>query len=61
MLPSELFNAEKALDCIEKYKCSAVYGVPTMFVNYMNHKNYSKMDRSSVKYALLMFASMTRD
>jgi mevalonyl-CoA ligase len=49
VLPSELFNAEKALECIPKYKCTAVYGVPTMFVNYMNHKSYAKTDRSSVK------------
>jgi len=50
VLPSELFNAGKALECIEKYKCTAVYGVPTMFVNYMNNENYSKTNRSSVKY-----------
>jgi mevalonyl-CoA ligase len=49
VLPSELFNAGKALECVEKYKCSAVYGVPTMFVTMMNHESYAKTKRASVK------------
>ena len=49
VLPSELFNAKAALECVAKYKCTAVYGVPTMFVNYMAHEDFKKTDRSSVK------------
>lgn len=49
MLPSELFNSKAALECIGKYKCTAVYGVPTMFVNEMAHADFEKTDRSSVK------------
>ena len=30
--PHEIFNAEKTLLCIEKYKCTAIYGVPTMVI-----------------------------
>lgn len=27
VLPSEIFNVKKTLQCIEKYKCTAIYGV----------------------------------
>jgi acyl-CoA synthetase (AMP-forming)/AMP-acid ligase II len=58
VLPSELFNAAKALECIEKYKCTAVYGVPTMFVNYMAHESFAKTDRSTIKFGIIAGAAM---
>jgi len=49
VFPSEIFNAKAALACIEKYKCTAVYGVPTMFVTEMAHDDFKNTDRSSIK------------
>lgn len=49
VFPSELFNAKAALECIHKYKCTAVYGVPTMFVTEMSHDDFPKTDRSSIR------------
>lgn len=43
IVPAESFEAEATLSAIEKEKCTAVYGVPTMFsaeVNSPDFKNY---------------------
>ncbi|KAK3705095.1 hypothetical protein LTR37_013462 [Vermiconidia calcicola] len=58
VLPSELFNAQKTLECIEKYKCTAIYGVPTMFVTEMNHHQYARVDRSSLRFGIVGGAAM---
>lgn len=49
VFPAELFNAKAALECIEKYKCTSIYGVPTMFVTEMQHESFAKTDRSTIK------------
>lgn len=49
VLPSELFDSQAALRCIEKYRCTGLYGVPTMFINEMAHKDFPSTDRSSLK------------
>ena len=58
VLPHEIFNAEKTLFCIEKYKCTAIYGVPTMFITEMNHASFSKTDRSTIKFGIIAGAAM---
>jgi len=35
VLPSDDFNAKQTLDAVTKYKCSALYGVPSMFIEYI--------------------------
>ena len=45
ILPHEIYNAKATLACIEKYKCTAVYGVPTMFVTEMETKEFEQTDR----------------
>ncbi|TKA75779.1 hypothetical protein B0A55_04329, partial [Friedmanniomyces simplex] len=50
VLPSEIFSAKKTLQCIEKYKCTAIYGVPTMFVTEMALKEFDSIDRSTIKF-----------
>jgi fatty-acyl-CoA synthase len=43
ILPSEGFNAPHSLEAITRYKCTSLYGVPTMFIEYLkeyeNNKN----------------------
>ncbi|KAK3711314.1 hypothetical protein LTR37_009694 [Vermiconidia calcicola] len=58
VLPNEIFSAKKTLQCIEKYKCTAVYGVPTMFVTEMAEKEFHSIDRSSIKYGIIGGAAM---
>ena len=49
ILPHETFNAAKTLECITRYTCTGIYGVPTMFVMQMALDQFKKMDRSSVR------------
>lgn len=58
ILPSEIYNAKKALQCIERYKCTAIYGVPTMFVNEMAEKEFDQIDRSTIKFGIIAGAAM---
>jgi len=58
VLPSETFNAKKTLEGIEKYKCTAIYGVPTMFVTEMAEKSFDSIDRSTIKFGIIAGAAM---
>jgi acyl-CoA synthetase (AMP-forming)/AMP-acid ligase II len=58
VLPHEIFNAEKTLQCIERYKCTAIYGVPTMFITEMAHAVFGKTDRSTIKFGIIAGAAM---
>ena len=58
ILPNEIFNAKKTLQCIERYKCTAVYGVPTMFVTEMEQKDFDSIDRSTIKFGIIAGAAM---
>ena len=58
MLPNEVYNAVKTLQCIEKYKCTAIYGVPTMFVTEMEQKEFEQTDRSTIKFGIIAGAAM---
>lgn len=51
VFPSELYDPAAALQCIERYKCTALYGVTTMFITEMGHANFAKTNKSSLKYA----------
>lgn len=48
--PSESFNAKEALIAASKYKCTSIYGVPTMFIDYLNefNKEKSSLDLSNL-------------
>ena len=35
LLPSPTFNAQQAMQACEKYKATSIYGVPTMFIEYL--------------------------
>jgi long-chain acyl-CoA synthetase len=52
------FNPEEALALIEKYRVSAMAGVPTMFVYMLHHPNAGKYDTSSVTRWLVGAAPM---
>ena len=50
VFPSELYDPAKALHCIERYKCTALYGVTTMFITEMADPSFAKTNKSSLKY-----------
>ena len=53
VLPSEGFDAEATLETIESERCTALYGVPTMFVAMLNHSNFSCYDLSSLRTGIM--------
>ena len=53
MVPVELFDPLKVLQTIEAEKCTAVHGVPTMFIAELEHPEFSKFDLSSMRTGIM--------
>src|SRR5215216_1803842 len=49
MVPVESFDAEKVLQAVDHEKCTALLGVPTMFIAELEHENYGEYDTSSLR------------
>lgn len=47
------FDAEMVLKSVSQERCTALYGVPTMFVAELNHENFSKYDLSSLRTGIM--------
>lgn len=57
--PSESFDPVSTLETVSKYKCTGVYGVPTMFISYLEEyaKNKQKYDVSSLRTGFIAGSS----
>jgi fatty-acyl-CoA synthase len=53
MVFTEVFDPVHVMMSIENEKCTAVYGVPTMFIGMMNHKLFPKFDFSSLRTGIM--------
>jgi len=53
MVILESFDALKALQFIAAERCTAVNGVPTMFVTILNHPDFDKYDMSSLRTGIM--------
>ena len=53
MVILESFDALKALQFIAAERCTAVNGVPTMFVTMLNHTDFDKYDMSSLRTGVM--------
>jgi fatty-acyl-CoA synthase len=53
MVVSESFDPLKSLQFIENEKCTAVNGVPTMFIAILNHPDFEKYDMSSLRTGIM--------
>jgi fatty-acyl-CoA synthase len=53
MVPVEVFDPLKVLQTIEKEKCTAVHGVPTMFIAELEHPEFPKFDLSSLRTGIM--------
>jgi fatty-acyl-CoA synthase len=49
----ELFDPLLALAAVEKEKCTAIYGVPTMFIAELNHPMFEMFDLSSLRTGIM--------
>ncbi len=53
VIPSEHFDALAVLTAISKERCSAVHGVPTMFIAMLEHPRFRDFDCSSLRTGIM--------
>ncbi len=53
LYPSEGFEPEAVLKCVEEEHATALYGVPTMFIAEMDHPNFSQYNLSSLRTGIM--------
>jgi fatty-acyl-CoA synthase len=53
VIPSEHFDAPAVLRSIEAERCTAVHGVPTMFIAELEHPDFAKSDLSSLRTGIM--------
>jgi fatty-acyl-CoA synthase len=49
----ERFDPVQVMAAVEQEKCTALYGVPTMFIAVLEHKLFSKFDFSSLRTGIM--------
>lgn len=57
MVPIESFDPEMVLKAVEAEKCTAINGVPTMFIAELNVENFDKYDLSSLRTGIMAGAT----
>ncbi len=53
VFPGEAFEAETALKAVARERCTAFYGVPTMFVAMLDHPDFRNHDLSSLRTGIM--------
>lgn len=53
VFPSEIFDPKKTIEAIHKEKCTAVYGVPTMFIAELALEDFHTYDLSSLRTGVI--------
>jgi fatty-acyl-CoA synthase len=53
VFPGEVFHADATLAAIHSERCTALYGVPTMFIAMLEHADFSKRDASSLRTGIM--------
>jgi fatty-acyl-CoA synthase len=51
--PSRGFDALATLQCAEAERCTALYGVPTMFIAMLDHPRFGEFDMSSLRGGIM--------
>lgn len=53
VIPSEYFDPAAVLRTVEKERCTALHGVPTMFIAELAHPEFSKYDLSTLRTGIM--------
>jgi fatty-acyl-CoA synthase len=53
MVLLEFFDAKQSLEAIAREKCTAVNGVPTMFISMLNHPEFARYDMTSLRTGIM--------
>ena len=49
----EFFDAGRVLEVVDREKCTALYGVPTMFLAELEHPDFARFDTSSLRTGIM--------
>ena len=53
VLPGEYFDALKVLQAVQEEKCTAIHGVPTMFIAELEHPRFKEFDLSALRTGIM--------
>lgn len=53
MVLMERFNPGKELEMLQQQRCTAVHGVPTMFISMLEHPDFDKYDFSTLRTGIM--------
>lgn len=53
MVPVQEYHPEEVLRTVEKAKCTALHGVPTMFIHELNLPNFEEFDLSTLRTGVM--------
>ncbi len=53
VFPGESFAPEATLAAVSRHKCTALHGVPTMFIAELEHPKFSQYDTSSLRTGIM--------
>ena len=53
LVPLETFDPLRVLQHVERERCTALYGVPTMFIAELEHLDYHNFDMSSLRTGIM--------
>ncbi|GMR13950.1 MAG: AMP-binding protein [Gemmatimonadota bacterium] len=53
VFPSEAFEPGAVLEAIQKERCTALYGVPTMFIAELEHPDFDSFDLTSLRTGIM--------
>ncbi|MBI1731466.1 MAG: AMP-binding protein [Gammaproteobacteria bacterium] len=57
VIPNDGFDPRLTLQAVQEEKCTALYGVPTMFIAELDHPEFRKFDLSSLRTGIMAGAS----
>ena len=53
VFPGEGFDPEQTLQAVQQENCTALYGVPTMFIAQLAHPRFASYDLSSLSTGII--------
>ena len=53
IIPGEAFDPLAALDAVQAERCTALYGVPTMFIAELDHPEFHRYDLTSLRTGIM--------
>ena len=53
LCPIEFFEPRKVLETVARERCTALYGVPTMFLAQLEHPDFPRFDLSSLRTGIM--------